>query len=406
MKRIWIINHYAEPPSRGKYLRHFYFAKKLISRGYDVKIFTASTIHNTEVNNTDGISPYIQKNIEGVDFIFVRTSDYFGNGKARVKNILDYYFGVQKAVKDFGEVDVVYSSGPHPLSWLAAKKIAKRKNSKLIIETRDLWPETFVAMGTMKKYNPIAIFLYALEKNIYKAADRLIFTFPGGSEYIEKIGLDSSKVAYVNNGIDLNEFNEKKKNIYEIEEYNNFRGFKAVFTGAIGRANNIESIVKAAEILKSRDNPNIKIFIFGYGTEEEKLKKYVKDNDLDNIKFMGRVDKKYIPDILSKSDLNILTLGHMPELFKYGLSPNKLFEYFASGKPTISNVECGYDLLEKYGSGITVESEDPEKFADGILKFYNMSVDEYDKYCKNALKAAADFDFEILTDRLIEIIEN
>lgn len=405
MKKVWIVNHYAEPPEGGKYLRHFNFAKKLINRGYDVTIFTASTIHNTKINNTDGISPYLTKEIERVKFVFIKTDTYFGNGFDRVKNMMQYYFGVKKAYKDFGDVDVVYTSGPHPLAWLAAKHVAKKMRAKLLVETRDLWPETFVAMEKFSKNHPVALLLYAIEKKVYKAADKLIFTFPGGDEYVKNIGLDASKVVYINNGIDLLDFKQKISNYYNNSKYSE-SDFKVVFTGAMGRANAVDSLVKAAEIIQNSGNSDIRVYLFGHGTEEEELKKYVEEKNLNNVIFMGKVKKDYIPNILSRADLNILSLAHLPGLFKYGLSPNKLFEYFASGKPTISNVECGHDLLEKYGAGYTVKPVDPKYLAEGILDFYNMSTEKYNEYSKNSLIAAEDFDFDILTDRLVDAIEN
>ena len=91
-------------------------------------------------------------------------------------------------------------------------------------------------------------------------------------------------------------------------------------------------------------------------------------------------------------------------LYKYGLSLNKMFDYFASGKPIVSNIECGYDMLKEYDCGITVNGGDPNALAEGILKFYNMPKEEYDTYCKNALKAAEDFDFKVLTDKLEKTI--
>ena len=405
MKKIWIINHYAEPPEGGKYLRHYNFAKKLVERGYDVTIFTASTIHNTKINNTDGVSPYIEKQIDGIKFVFIKTSDYFGNSRDRVKNMLQYFFGVRKVYSNFGTADVVYTSGPHPLAWLAAKYVAKKVGAKFIVETRDLWPETFVAMGRMGRNHPVAKVLYMIEKNVYKSADRLIFTFPGGSEYVESLGIDTSKVRYINNGIDLEDFRDKTKIHFEDERYAS-DDFKVVFTGAMGRANAVDSLVKAAEIIQNKGISDIVVYLFGHGTEEEELKKYVNEHGLKNVIFMGKVAKDYIPNILKRADLNILSLAHLPGLFKYGLSPNKLFEYFASGTPIISNVECGHDLLEKYGAGYTVKPVDPNYLAEGILDFYNMGKTEYVRYSKNALAAAEDFDFEILTDRLVECIED
>lgn len=406
MKRIWIINHYAEPPDGGKYLRHFNFAKTLKSRGYDIDIFTASTIHRTNINKSVSGKTYTTENIEGVPFHFISTRSYNGNGLDRAMNMVDYFFGVQKAIKDFPAPDVIYTSGPHPLAWLAAKRIGKKTGAKLIVETRDLWPETFVAMGRLDKSNLLVKCLYRLEKNIYQEADELIFTMAGGKDYVSEIGIDTRKVHYINNGIKLEDFNENiEKYPYTNKLYSGYDGFKAVFTGAIGKANRVDSIIEAFKIIKDRGYEDLRLYLFGHGTEIEELKKLTESYGMDNVFFMGKVDKYYIPSILSQASLNILSLGHMPELFKYGLSPNKLFEYFASGVPTVSNVDCGYDLVEKYRVGISTQGQSNEALAEGILKFYNMPKEEYKEYSKNACLAAESYDFEILTDKLVEVIE-
>jgi len=162
--------------------------------------------------------------------------------------------------------------------------------------------------------------------------------------------------------------------------------------------------VKAAEIIQDRGIEDIKFLLFGDGYHRAELEKHVEDKRVTNVVFKGKVEKKYIPSILSKSSLNVFTGQHI-YLYKYGLSPNKMFEYFASGKPIVSNVECEYDLLESYQCGITVKGGSAEALADGILAFYCMSKSDYDIYCHNALNAAKDFDFQVLTDKLEEALQ-
>jgi glycosyltransferase involved in cell wall biosynthesis len=171
----------------------------------------------------------------------------------------------------------------------------------------------------------------------------------------------------------------------------------------MGQSNELKYLIESAEKIIEYGMYNIKFILFGDGYQKEELERYVKSNNIDNVIFKGKVEKSYIPNILSKSDLNIFTGKHI-YLYKYGLSLNKMFEYFASGKPTISNIECGYDLLEKYKCGITVKGGSAEAIADGVLKFYNMTKAEYNEYCENALKAAKDFDFNNLTDKLEKVL--
>ena len=408
-KNIWIINHYGEPPTVGKYTRHYKFASELIKRGYSVRIFTSSAIHRTNINYINDNSKFLEKEIDGVPFVFVKTCNYEGNGKKRVINMFQYSTRVLKVTKKFEKPDVIYASSPHPLTWLAGYKVAKRYNAKFIAETRDRWPEVLVAMGAIRKNSFPAKILYSLEKFIYKKADKLIFTIEGGKEYVKYRGLEDivsfDKIHYINNGIDMEEFNfNAKKYCFTDEELENDQTFKVIFAGSIGRANAIENIVKAAEILEGKKIKDIELYIFGDGPERKKLEQYVNENNINNVKFKGRVKKHYIPNILSKTDLNIFSLEHLPNFFRYGLSPNKMFDYFASGKPTVSNVESGYDMLEKYKCGITVQGGSPEALAECILHFYNMPKEEYNAYCNNAIRAAQNFDFKILTDKLEKVI--
>ncbi|HBN06388.1 MAG TPA: hypothetical protein DD434_11475 [Bacteroidales bacterium] len=230
----------------------------------------------------------------------------------------------------------------------------------------------------------------------------------GGKNYIFHKGWDNDvdvdKVSYINNGIDLEEFKYNKENeIYVDKDLDDELIFKVLYTGSMGQANALDYIIKSAEIIQNKDIKDIKFILFGDGYQRKQLEEYVLEKNIKNVIFKYTVEKKYIPYILSRGNLNVFT-GQNIGLYKYGLSLNKLFDYMASGKPTISNINCCFDLLLKYNCGITVSSGSAEELAKGILKFYNMPKEEYNKYCSNAIKAANDFDFNELTKKLINII--
>lgn len=406
-KNIWIINHYSEPPTVGKYTRHYKFASELIKRGYNVRIFTSSAIHRTNINYINDNSKFLEKEIDGVPFVFVKTCNYEGNGKKRVINMFQYSTRVLKVTKKFEKPDVIYASSPHPLTWLAGYKIAKRYNAKFIAETRDMWPETLVAMGAISGNSIPAKILYKLEKFIYKKTDKLIFTMSGGKDYIKDKGwekeVDLKKINHINNGIDIEEFN-KNITMYQINDSDvlNDETFKVMYAGALGEANMVITILETAKKLQDMGIEDVKFLIYGSGYLEEELKKYAEENSLKNICFKGKVEKKYVPYILSRGQLNII-VGKDSYLYKYGFSQNKFFDYLASGKPIISNRDC-HKLLDELKCGLTVEGESPEALAEGILKFYNMPKEEYDIYCNNALKVSQDYDFKVLTDKLEKVI--
>lgn len=403
MKSIWMINHYAEPPIGGKYTRHFMFAKELIKRGYKVKIFTASTIHNTPINHREAGKKYIEKNIDGVDFVFISTTDYFGNSKGRIKNMLDYYFGVQSVTKGFERPDVIYTSGPHTLTWWASRKIAKRTGARFVVETRDLWPQTFVSMGKFKENHPVAKILYAMEKSIYESADALIFTMEGGADYIKHRGLTTGQVTSINNGVDLEAFDQSVIDEAFRDEYLDSDLFKVIYTGAIGNANEVDKIVKAAKILE-KEYPSVVFLIYGDGYLKGELEEMVRDEHIGNVHFRGKLLKQQIPYVLSKSNCNIIS-GKSIDLYKYGTSLNKLFEYFAAGKPILSNLKANYNLINRYEAGIVVEDNRPEALAKGVESILKMSEQKRNQLGENARVAAKDYDFKVLTDQLVKVLE-
>lgn len=403
MKKIWIINHYARP----KQGRHFKFAEKLIQRGYDVTVFAASSSYSKgqELLNRKEIYKYTV--INHVPFLFIKTSEYEGNGIQRIKNMVEFFWRLSrfKLKSNFNSPDVIIGSSVHPLTWIASYKLSKRYNSKFIAETRDLWPETLIAMERIKRKSIVAKLLYRLEAFIYKKADSLIFTMPGGKDYLADRGIDVKNTININNGVDLKEYSfMKSKYKYYDEILEDKEKFKVVYTGSMGIANALTYLVKTAHTIKEMGYKDIAFVLFGDGYQKKKLEEYVKINNLDNVYFRGKVDKKYIPYILSKSNLNIFT-GKNIYLYKYGLSLNKMFDYLASGVPILSNIQCNYDILEKYNCGITVNNGSIEKLVEGLIEFYNMPSDKYEIYCENALRAANDYDFNNLTDQLEKIVK-
>lgn len=406
-KTVWIFNHYAHGTYFNKGGRHYWFAKNLLKKGYEPTIFCASTRHNSDMSVDIPGGTYQLKTVEKIPYVFVKATKY-KNGIERIKNMWNFYKNLYPSSaeygKEYGKPDVILASSVHPLTLLAGIKIAKKYNVPCICEIRDLWPETIVQYGTLKKNSLVAKLLYKGEKWLYNKADKLIFTIPGGKDYVEEIGLSSSKVRYINNGVDLEEYNKNKEEfIYSDEHLDNPSTFKILYTGSMGVANELTYLVQAAEKVQEKGIDNIQFILFGNGSQREKLKEYVQNKGLTNIVFKEKVEKKFIPNILSKSDLNVFTGKHIP-LYKYGLSLNKLFDYIASGKPTLSNIESGYDILVKHDCGKSVKGGSVEALVDGILEFYNMDQKEYDQYCENSLTAIQNYDFKILTDKLEAII--
>ncbi len=408
---VWIINQTAVPPSMGGLVRHYYFSKYLEKKGHKVRIFTGSQVHNTEVNFVDKNSLFKEVKFDDVEYTFVRTRSYNSNGINRILSMLEFPLNVNKLANGLivkGETpDVIYTSSPSPIAPFFAIRLAKRLKVKSVLEIRDLWPESIVAYHQkISEKNIVIRLLYILERWMYKKADSIVFTIPGGLDYIKDkcIRLNVSKVHHINNGVDLSEYSRNLQK-YDCDDVdlNDQSTFKVVYMGSIRKSYNIANLLDVADELKSLGKHNIKILVFGDGPERIPLDKAAKSRALDNIIFKGKVEKKYIPGILSKADLNLVNVFNTG-LDKYGCSWNKLFEYFASGKPILSNFPVNYDLITEHDCGVAKKMPTAEEYAEEIIRFSNMAPERYREMCKNCCDTARKYDYKELTDQLERIL--
>jgi len=391
-------------------VRHSYFSKYLTASGYEVKIFTSSQIHNSQINMIKDNSLFKEETIDNVKYIFVKTSGYRKNNILRIKNMIIFPVNLFKTVRYFSKPDIIYTSSPDLLTAAASIKLAKKYHIECYTEIRDLWPESIIEYGKVSRKNPVIFVLYKLEKWIYKNSDKLIFTIEGGKNYLKEKGLDklinNNNVFYINNGVDLEEFQyNKQQYTLDDEDLNNPNTFKIIYTGSIRKVNNLGKIVNAAQFLQNNKYDDICFLIYGHGDEKESLEKRCMEYHLHNIKFKNRVERKYIPYVLSKANVNLYH-WEKTDLMRFGNSGNKLFDYLASAKPILSTVASNYNLIDQYKVGINTKDQTPEEIQKSILQLYHMPIDEYSQMCKNALNAAYQYDYKKLTDRLKNIIEN
>lgn len=411
--KVWILNHYAIPPKYGGLNRHFYFSKNLNCMNVDTKIFTASKIHNSNKNFMSGQKGLSREvSFEDVKYEFVKTGEYSNNGIKRIFSFIQFPFNLIRCLRRHYRTetpDILYASSPELFSTYLSILFARKHKLPVLVEIRDLWPESIVEYSNFSRKNLIIKILYKLEEWIYYKADILIFTFEGGKEYIvnQKWDINSggridlNKIEYINNGVDLENFKSSmdclEDNLLESKK------FKVVYTGSIRKVNSIYLLVEAAKILKERGINDIDFIIYGDGTERENLIKKCDELKLDNIHFRKHVDKKFIPNILKKADVTII-VGQHDSMNRYGMSANKVFDYMAAGKPIISNLDVGYDKIIKYNCGVVVPDGEGKEIADAVIKLKDLNYEEYNIMCMNAKSAAAHFDYKTLSNKLYEIM--
>lgn len=402
MKRVWFVSHYSMPPKYEMRIKTQMYAHYLQKKGFECTIFSASTIHNTSINLIEDNSDYIERVYDDLHFVHIKTSNYYGNGIKRIINMRQFATRFNKIAKRFEKPDVVVADA-NCLNYGPIYSYCKKMGIPIYIDMRDLWPMSIVEYYKYSEKNPIIQYMYHLEHKMYKKVTGVIFSMPGGKDYIRDkkwLDLDLDKFYYINNGVDLEQFAKQiKENAFSDIDLDS-DSFKVVYAGSIRTANNLISIVKAAELIKE---PKIKFLLYGEGDDKSSLIEYCKEHGINNVVFKGQVEKKLIPYILSKCDLSILNYKKAKTL-KYGGSQNKLFEYLASGCPVLLTVDMNYNIVKDCNCGIALEEPDSKLIADAILKMYNMPLEERENMSKNAMEVAKEYDFEILTNKLLTII--
>ena len=406
-KVVWIVNEYNGP--KGIRTRQTILSQYLKGHGYDVYLICGSSDFRGGENAIQGNEKFKLVEADGAKFYVIKTSNYRRTYE-RAMVSLQFQHRVWFLKDKLPKPDVIVSDfagffGNVFLKW------KKKYGTKIVFDVLDLWPEGFVELGYIKRTSPLARILYNMEHKSYSEADGIIFSMQGGRDYIvdkgwsKEVGgdVDTSDIGYLNNGIDLETVDRERVEVHLDDPDIDTDKFKVVYLGSISVMNGLDVLVETAKVLQERENERVVFLVYGAGNQEEQLKKMVSDYGLTNMKFKGRLDKKYAMSLLCRADLNIFTFRDSP-LWKYGVSPNKLFMYFASGKPVLSMIRPNYDLVEGKKAGISVENK-PEVVADAIERFCGMDKPEYEEYCRNARATAEEYDYKNLVQVLIDKIE-
>lgn len=380
---ILLINHYAGSQEHGMEFRPYYLAKEWIKLGHNVTIIAASYSHLRNKNIDLKCKQFHLDIIDGIQYYWVKTDEYDGNGFKRLKNTFQFSLWLYKNARFIAKntlPDVVIASSPHPFIIYGAKRIADIGGSKLIFEVRDLWPLSLTELHGISANHPFIRFMKWTEIYSYKNADHIVTLLPNSFNYIQELG--GQNIHYIPNAINIEEWelsNEKisssLKNL--LDKLKNGGYFIIGYTGTIGVANSLEPLIKAAARLQ---NEKVAFVIVGEGDQKENLLNLSKS--LKNVYFVGRINKKSIPDMLSYFDA--VYLGwKKSKLYEYGVSPNKLMDYMMAGKPIIHAIDSEHDLVEKYGCGVSVEAENDEEISKAVLFLKSLDIHQLSQMGEN-----------------------
>lgn len=369
--RVWIVNQYAVSPADPGGLRPFALAKELVQKGHEVTLVAGSFNHWTraETRLKEGEDEK-EEFVNGVRFVWIRTPAYPGSTLKRFFSMLTFSRNVQNSglLAKSADPDVIVGSNPHLFAAHGAMKLAREFGSAFVFEVRDIWPQSLVDLGRMSENHPVILMMKAMERALVRSAEAIVTLPPISSDYYTARGSKPDSVFWVPNGVYL-------PDLPPVTELPHNEVFTVIFAGIHGVANGLDTVLDAAALLNDADVQNVKFRLLGDGGEKPRLMERAKQMGLTNVEFSDSVPKSQVPQEIAKADAGLLILKKSP-VFRWGVSPNKLFDYMGAARPVLYAVEASNNPVADANAGVTVRADDAKDLADAVVKLMQTTWEE------------------------------
>lgn len=354
-KHIWFVSQFSNTPNTPGHNRQFDVCLQLSSK-YHVSLYLSSF----NLSTRSYLPPDTTLCGERFRVIVVPTTPYRTDNILRVVNYLAF------SLFTFSTLFVhaltrpkprcIIASSPQLYSCLASLLISKIFSIPLILEVRDLWPQILLDSGFTSKSSFTYKHLKFIENVLYSHSTHIIALSHGSASHIST--RTDNPVHALPNGPDLSLFR-----YYPLPQPRNT--FRFLYAGAHGYANDLITVVNAARILQ-QIHPEINITLMGDGP----LKTYLQEvsSDLSNVRFLPPQPQRAMPKSISDYDAVVVCLADLP-LFRYGVSPNKLYDAYAVGRPIVTNILGDIsDEIESHQLGVTCKPGCPRLLAEAMTK--------------------------------------
>ena len=338
--KILFFSHYYSPEGNAPATRVSALCERWAKAGHDVTVVTCPPNVPNGIVYDGYANKRVSEIINGVKVERVKL--YIAANKGAVKrmfNFVSYFFKALLATLCLPKPDVVIATSPQIFCGYAGVWYKRLRRVPLVIEIRDIWPESMGAVGA--RIPSLAYWvLEKIEKSMYRACDRLVTVGEGYEARLIEKGVPKEKISVVMNGTDLAVYRPQSKSEALLEKYGLNGRFVVSYIGTVGMACGLEVVLDAAEKLANAPTRQpITFVIVGDGAHREKLEAEAKRRELTNVVFTGRQPKSSMPDWINASDASLVHLKKT-ELFTT-VMPSKIFESAGCKKPIIMGVD-GY----------------------------------------------------------------
>lgn len=404
--KVLYFHQYFSTPKGSTGTRSYEMARRLLERGHEVTMVCGSGMMAKTGLSGDPVGGLRRGKVDGIEVIEICLP--YSNYDGLFKRALTF---LRFALKSVGvawreDYDLLFATST-PLTagipGIAMRLLKPRK--PFVFEVRDLWPELPRAMG-MK--NPFLLGgMSLLEKLSYLAMRGGVALSPGIQEGMRRRSPSDTPVEIVPNGCDLALFQPAGGTFDDSKLPEGFPrdGLRCVFTGAHGRANGLSAVLDAAKELLGRGRQDIHLIFVGDGKLKPELEARKQAEGLDNCLFFKPLPKDQLSEVMRQTDVGLMILADIPA-FYYGTSPNKFFDYIASGLPVLNNYPGWLaGLIEENKCGVAVPPRRPDLFADALVKLADAPASRRELGKNARALAERQFDRRSLADKLVDFLE-
>ncbi|ORT71905.1 glycosyltransferase family 4 protein [Pseudomonas mosselii] len=401
MRVLYFHQHFSTPKGATG-IRSYEMARRLVAQGHQVTMVCGSYGGGNTGLSGAFKSGKRQGQVEGIDVIEFDLA--YANSDGFLKRAVSF---LKFALRSIGvaltaRYDLVFATTTPLTAGIPGIFARWLRNKPFVFEVRDLWPELPKAMGVIR--NPLVLWgMSMLEWASYRSAHRLVGLSPGIVEGIVSRGVDPSKVAMIPNGCDLDIFDAPAQP-WRPQGVDDSQ-LMAVFAGTHGMANKLDAVLDAAVRLKARGRDDIRLVLIGQGKLKPALMNRAKAEGLDNVVFHDPVNKERLAGLMASADLGLQVLANVPA-FYFGTSPNKFFDYIASGLPVLNNYPGWLaEMIVNESCGFAVAPEDPDAFADALEQAASDRAELRTMGERGRQLAARSFDRKLLAGQFVRWLE-
>lgn len=399
MSRVLYVSQYFVSADQPGGVRHWHHTKALAAAGHDVTVVTTYVQHKErEIPERYRGKKIVRERENGINFIRTySTPDYGVDMRSRGMNYLTFAIWSALGSLRGQRPDVVVASSPSLPAAFAAAQVARARRARFVLEVRDLWPESILAMNLNAPEAAVKA-AFAMARHCYRRADRVIALTEGIRDGLLEAGVPPGKIHLITNGVDLEIINAATPERFADGK------FLAMYVGAHGTYSALHTVLGAAERL--RDRRDVEFVLVGDGDRKEDLVRDANARRLTNVHFVGAVPKRAVPGWLARADACLLPYQDVP-LFA-GALPNKVFDYLGAERPIVAAAPPGEltELVDRVRCGISIAPEDPNAMAQAVTRLADDPDEARNMGARGGAHAREHYDRAVLARRFVEVVES